>query len=265
MGALSHGPPSSSRRRNSPSQKRGINPARLLAGLETPRRRRHQARDQTHEDVEPAPGGSSPQRHDERSLHAGGPERRVRLQRENRQASTARRIRSKDKQAHPRNGGEGPPFHVRGARHILGKGQALSRTEGQMEERVCPLPKEFAHGTVRLSGRAAGRLSVCPGSLTRRSLKDMSKMKPCYAVPIGPYLDKSALLKMRYQDASSILAMTSMTIAEIWSREKARLRRGCPFRQKDLDPYFTVGEIAEARRSLVKRLQGWARAEKRKE
>ena len=89
--------------------------------------------------------------------------------------------------------------------------------------------------------------------------------KPRYAIPVGPYLDKSALLKMGYLDASSSLAMTSMTIAELWSREKARLRRGCPFRQKDLDPYFTVEEIEEARRSLAKRLQGWARAEVRAE
>ena len=93
----------------------------------------------------------------------------------------------------------------------------------------------------------------------------MKEMKPRHAVPIGPYLDKSALLKMGYLDASSSLAMTSMTIAELWSREKVRLRRGCPFRQKDLDPYFTVEEIEEARRSLAKRLQGWARAEKRAE
>jgi hypothetical protein len=77
----------------------------------------------------------------------------------------------------------------------------------------------------------------------------MKEMKPRYAVPIGPYLDKSALLKMGYLDASSSLAMTSMTIAELWSREKARFRRGCPFRQKDLDPYFTVEEIEEARRA----------------
>jgi hypothetical protein len=96
-------------------------------------------------------------------------------------------------------------------------------------------------------------------------LKDMKEMKPRYAVPIGPYLDKSALFKMGYLDASSSLAMTSMTIAELWSREKASLRRGCPFRQKDLDPYFTVEEIEEARRSLAKRLQGWARAEVRAE
>jgi hypothetical protein len=89
--------------------------------------------------------------------------------------------------------------------------------------------------------------------------------KPRYAIPVGPYLGKSALLKMGYLDASSCLAMTSMTIAELWSREKASLRRGCPFRQKDLDPYFTVEEIEEARRSLAKRLQGWARAEKRAE
>ena len=29
-------------------------------------------------------------------------------------------------------------------------------------------------------------------------------MKPRFAVPIGPYLDKSALLKMGYQDASAL-------------------------------------------------------------
>jgi hypothetical protein len=59
--------------------------------------------------------------------------------------------------------------------------------------------------------------------------------------------------------------MTPITYSEMWEREKANLRRGCPFRQKDLDPYFTVEEIEEARRRLVKDLQGWARAEKRKE
>ena len=93
----------------------------------------------------------------------------------------------------------------------------------------------------------------------------MYTTKPRYAVPIGPYLDKSALLKMGYQDASSCLVMTPITYSEMWEREKANLRRGCPFRQKDLDPYFTVEDIEEARRRLVKDLQGWARTEKRKE
>ena len=32
-----------------------------------------------------------------------------------------------------------------------------------------------------------------------------------YAVPAGPFLDKSALLKMGYRDASSCLVMTSIT------------------------------------------------------
>ncbi len=59
--------------------------------------------------------------------------------------------------------------------------------------------------------------------------------------------------------------MTPITYSEMWEREKANLRRGCPFRQKDLDPYFTVEDIEEARRRLVKDLQGWARTEKRKE
>ena len=39
----------------------------------------------------------------------------------------------------------------------------------------------------------------------------MNEMKPRYAVPIGPYLDKSALLKMGYLDASSCLVMTPIT------------------------------------------------------
>jgi hypothetical protein len=56
----------------------------------------------------------------------------------------------------------------------------------------------------------------------------------------GPFVDKSALLKMGYLDASSSLAMTSMTIAELWSREKASLRRGFRGRQKDLSPYLNA-------------------------
>ena len=95
----------------------------------------------------------------------------------------------------------------------------------------------------------------------------MNEKKPSerYAVPIGPFVDKSALLKMGYHDASSCLVMTPISLSEVWEREKANLRRGCRFRQKDLDPYFIVEEIEEARRRLAKDLQGWARAEKRKE
>ena len=102
--------------------------------------------------------------------------------------------------------------------------------------------------------------------MTRKTLKDVSEKKlwERYAVPAGPFLDKSALLKMGYRDASSCLVMTPMSLSEVWEREKANLRGGCPFRQKDLDPYFTVEEIEEARRRMGKDLQGWARAEKRK-
>ena len=90
-------------------------------------------------------------------------------------------------------------------------------------------------------------------------------MKPRYAVPIGPYVDKSALLKMGYQDASSCLVMTPITYSEMWEREKANLRRGFRGRQKDLDPYFAVEELEEATRRFAKDLQARARAEKRKE
>ena len=102
--------------------------------------------------------------------------------------------------------------------------------------------------------------------MTRRTSKEVNEKKPSErdAGRRGLF-DKSALLKMGYQDASSCLVMTPITYSEMWEREKANLRRGCPFRQKDLDPYFTVEEIEEARRRLVKDLQGWARAEKRKE
>jgi hypothetical protein len=93
----------------------------------------------------------------------------------------------------------------------------------------------------------------------------MKEMKPRYAVPIGPYLDKSALLKMGYLDASSSLAMTSMTIAELWSREKASLRRGFRGRQKDLSPYLNVQACEEAARAFAERMQELVRAEKRTE
>jgi hypothetical protein len=93
----------------------------------------------------------------------------------------------------------------------------------------------------------------------------MYTMKPRYAVPIGPYLDKSALLKMGYRDASSCLVMTPISLSELWKREKANLRRGFRGRQKDLDPYFVVEEVEEATRRFTKRLQALARAEKRRQ
>ena len=77
----------------------------------------------------------------------------------------------------------------------------------------------------------------------------MKEMKPRHAVPIGPHLGKSALLKTGFLDASSSLTMTSMTIAELWSREKVRLRRGFRGRQKDLSPYFNVEDFEEAARA----------------
>ena len=57
--------------------------------------------------------------------------------------------------------------------------------------------------------------------------------------------------------------MTPMTIAEIWDREKANLRRGFRGRQADLSPYLDLAQCeAEARRG-VERLQKAARGEKR--
>jgi hypothetical protein len=82
---------------------------------------------------------------------------------------------------------------------------------------------------------------------------------------IRRFVDKSALLKMGFLDASSSLTMTPISLSELWEREKANLRRGFRGRQKDLDPSLTVEELEEATRRFAKRLQALARAEKRKE
>ena len=95
----------------------------------------------------------------------------------------------------------------------------------------------------------------------------MNEKKPSerYPSPIGPFVDRSALLKMGYRDASSCLVMTPISLSELWEREKANLRRGFRGRQKDLEHYFTVEEREEAERRFTKRLQALARADKRKE
>jgi hypothetical protein len=81
----------------------------------------------------------------------------------------------------------------------------------------------------------------------------------------GPFVDRSALLKMGYRDASSCLVMTPISVSELWEQEKANLRRGFRGRQKGLDPHFVVEELEEATRRFAKRLQARARADKRKE
>ena len=95
----------------------------------------------------------------------------------------------------------------------------------------------------------------------------MNEKKPSerYPSPIGRFVDRSALLKMGYRDASSCLVMTPISLSELWEREKANLRRGFRGRQKDLDPYFVVEEVEKATRRLAKDLQARAGAEKRKE
>jgi hypothetical protein len=103
--------------------------------------------------------------------------------------------------------------------------------------------------------------------VTGRTSKDVNEKKPSerYPSPIGPFVDRSALLKMGYRDASSRLVMTPISLSELWEREKANLRRGFRGRQKDLDPYFVVEEVEKATRRLAKDLQARASAEKRKE
>jgi hypothetical protein len=84
--------------------------------------------------------------------------------------------------------------------------------------------------------------------------------------PLGPYLDKSALLKAGFREASSsLVTMTPMSYAEFWSREKASLRRGFRGRQEDLSPYYVLEECEEAARRFAERIQKLARAEKRAE
>ena len=103
--------------------------------------------------------------------------------------------------------------------------------------------------------------------MTGRTSKDVNEKKPSerYPSPIGPFVDRSALLKMGYRDASSCLVITPISLSELWEREKANLRRGFRGRQKDLDPYYVLEEMEEATRRLAKDLQARARAENRKE
>jgi hypothetical protein len=110
-------------------------------------------------------------------------------------------------------------------------------------------------------------LPVRDRSVTGRTSKDVNEKKPSerYSSPIGPFVDRSALLKMGYRDASSCLVMTPISLSELWKREKANLRRGFRGRQKDLDPYFVVEEVEEATRRFTKRLQALARAENRRQ
>jgi hypothetical protein len=90
--------------------------------------------------------------------------------------------------------------------------------------------------------------------------KEVNEMKPW-----GPYLDKSALLKAGFLEASSTFAMTSMSIAELWAREKASLRRGFRGRQEDLSPYLVLEECEENTRRFAEWVQKRARAEMRAE
>jgi hypothetical protein len=92
--------------------------------------------------------------------------------------------------------------------------------------------------------------------VTRRTSKDVNEKKPSErdSGRGGPFVDH--FLKAGFKDVSSSVSvtMTPMTIAELWSREKANLRRGFRGRQKDLDPYFVVEELEEATRRFAKDL-----------
>jgi hypothetical protein len=80
----------------------------------------------------------------------------------------------------------------------------------------------------------------------------------------GPYLSEAELVKLGWIKApATSFTMTVMTFAEIWGREKKRLRRGFRGRQKDLSPYLVQAECEEAARAGAKVLQKLARAEKR--
>jgi hypothetical protein len=102
------------------------------------------------------------------------------------------------------------------------------------------------------------------GEARRRSMNETDSSKPVTRPPIGPYVDKAALIKAGFVEApSSCFTMTPMTISELWDREKANLRRGFRGRQADLSPYLDLSQCeAEARRG-VERLQRAARGEKR--
>jgi hypothetical protein len=89
--------------------------------------------------------------------------------------------------------------------------------------------------------------------------KEVNEMEPWE-------LHRSALLKAAFREiSSSLVTMTPMSYAELWSREKANLRRGFRGRQKELSPNFDVEACGEAARALTKRIQKLARAEKRAE
>src|ERR1700722_7411861 len=95
-------------------------------------------------------------------------------------------------------------------------------------------------------------------------MNETDPSKPVTRPPIGPYIDKAALIKAGFVEApSSCFIMTPMTIAEIWDREKANLRRGFRGRQADLSPYLDLEECEANARRGVEWLQKTARAEKR--
>ena len=102
------------------------------------------------------------------------------------------------------------------------------------------------------------------GEARRRLMNETDPSKPVTRPLTGPLVDKTALTKAGFLEApSSCLTMTPMTIAEVWYREKANLRRGFRGRQADLGPYLDLAQCeAEARRG-VERLQRAARGEKR--
>jgi hypothetical protein len=95
-------------------------------------------------------------------------------------------------------------------------------------------------------------------------MNETDRSKPVMRPPAGPLVDKTALTKAGFVEApSSCFIMTPMTVAEVWYREKANLRRGFRGRQADLGPYLNLSQCeAEARRG-VERLQRAARGEKR--
>jgi hypothetical protein len=100
--------------------------------------------------------------------------------------------------------------------------------------------------------------------VTRRTSKDVNEKKPSERDAVRGGLFVYTLLKAGFQDASSCLVMTPISVSQLWEREKANLRRGFRGRQKDLDPYFVVEEQEEATQRLTKRLQAHARADKQK-
>ena len=96
----------------------------------------------------------------------------------------------------------------------------------------------------------------------RRMYEAANPLTP--ATPIGPYLDRATLLKAGFVEApSSCFTMTPITIAELWDREKANLRRGFRGRQADLSPYLDLAQCEADARRVAALIQKAARAEKR--